>query len=70
MTTLLDPRYKSLDFISEEDTKKRIHSRLREKYDQLKWNIKKPKSSVMEDEITSYFLMPTARKNKNPLDWW
>ncbi|CAB4426362.1 unnamed protein product [Rhizophagus irregularis] len=124
MAALLDPRYKSLDFISEEDTKKRIHSRLREKYDQLKWDIsqqsipssptttitstdtegliaesssksstpgrslrdhrarqeqktkevfqqtEKPKSSVMEDEITSYFLMPTARENKNPLDWW
>ena len=123
MAALLDPRYKSLDFISDEDTKKRIHSRLREKYDQLKWDIsqqsipssptttitstdtesliaenssksstpgrslrdhrarheqktkevfqqtEKPKSSVMEDKITSYFLMPTARENKNPLDW-
>ena len=24
----------------------------------------------MEDEIASYFLMPIARENKNPLDWW
>ena len=23
-----------------------------------------------EDEITIYFLMPVARENKNPLDWW
>ena len=23
-----------------------------------------------EDEITIYLLMPIARENKNPLDWW
>ncbi|GES94762.1 hypothetical protein RCL_jg18997.t1 [Rhizophagus clarus] len=22
------------------------------------------------DEITTYFLLPVARENKNPLDWW
>ena len=32
--------------------------------------IKETISSTVEDEITIYFLMPIARENKNPLDWW
>jgi hAT family C-terminal dimerisation region len=121
MAAILDPRYKSLDFISDENTKRKIHSKLRGKYDQLKWDISQQsipsspttitstdtesliaesssksstpgrslrdhrarreqrtkevfqqtsKSSATDDEITSYFLMPIARENKNPLDWW
>ena len=128
MTTLLDPRYKNLDFISDDGIKKRIHSTLRTQYDQLKWEInqqsipsspttitstdagssivslisessttrsltpsrslhehkarreqktkkvlqmtEKTTLSAVEDEITIYLLMPIARENKNPLDWW
>ncbi len=36
MATLLDPRYKNLDFISDNNIKKRIHSTLKAQYDQLK----------------------------------
>jgi hypothetical protein len=124
MAALLDPRCKNLDFISDENIKNRIHSTLREEYNQLKWDIsqqsipsspttitsidtesvitesstatsstpsrslrdyrarreqrtkeifhqtERPRSSAIEDEINSYFLMPIARENKNPLDWW
>lgn len=125
MAALLDPRYKNLDFISDESNKKRIHTALRRQYDQLKWEIsqqsippspattidsidteslitesstsgrstpsrslrehrarreqktkeifqqtERPRPLVMEDELTNYFLMPIARENKNPLDWW
>ncbi|PKK74889.1 hypothetical protein RhiirC2_846453 [Rhizophagus irregularis] len=123
MAALLDPRYKNLDFISDNNIKRRIYQ-----YDQLKWEInqqsipsspttitstssfaesliaeisiaenptpsrslrsigqdvnKKQKKyfkeqrienttlSATDDEITSYFLMPIARENKNLLDWW
>lgn len=27
-------------------------------------------SLAIADEITTYFLLPVARENKNPLDWW
>ena len=27
-------------------------------------------SSAISDEITTYFLLPIARENKNPLNWW
>ncbi|CAB5349091.1 unnamed protein product [Rhizophagus irregularis] len=27
-------------------------------------------SSTIADEITTYFLLPVARENKNPLNWW
>ena len=129
MAALLDPRYKNLDFISDNNVKRRIHSTLKAQYDQLKWEInqqsipsspttiastssiaesliteisiadnptpsrslrehkarreqktkellqrteriEKTTLSATEDEITSYFLMPIARENKNPLDWW
>jgi hAT family C-terminal dimerisation region len=128
MAALLDPRYKNLDFISDNNIKRRIHSTLKAQYDQLKWEINQqsiPSSpttvastssiaesliaeisisenqtpsrslrehrarreqktkeifqrtertentlSATDDEITSYFLMPIARENKNPLDWW
>jgi hypothetical protein len=124
MAALLDPRYKNLDFISDDSIKRKFHSTLRTRYDQLKWDISQqsiPSSpttvtstntadssnagsstaesstpsrslrdhkarreqkakevfqrteiptSSMEDEITSYLLMPIARENKNPLDWW
>lgn len=129
MAALLDPRYKNLDFISDNDIKRRIHATLKTQYDQLKCEIsqqsipsspttiastssiaesliteisiaenptpsrslrehkarreKKTKEILQktartennallttEDEIASYFLMPVARENKNPLDWW
>jgi hypothetical protein len=125
MAALLDPRYKNLNFISDENVKRNIHTTLRTKYDQLKWEISQQSipsspatitstssiseslitelviaesqtpgrslrehkarreqktkeifqrtettSSATEDEIASYFLMPIARENKNPLDWW
>ena len=128
MATLLDLWYKSLDFISDDNIKKRIHSTLQAQYDQLKWEINQQsipsspttitstdagssiveslitESSIIrsltpsrslhehkarheqktrkvlqitektlptrEDEITIYLLMPIARENKNPLDWW
>jgi hypothetical protein len=131
MATLLDPRYKNLNFISDDNIKKRINSTLQSEYDQLKWEISQqsipsspatitstdtrspviesiitessnagsstpsrslrehkarreqktkkvfqiaeqttPPLPAVEDEITSYFLMPIARENKNPLDWW
>lgn len=122
MAALLDPRYKNLSFISDDNIRQRIHSTLQAQYDQLKWEItqqsipsspttvtstdaaslitessagsstpsrslrehkarreqrtkkilqiKETTSPTMEDEIASYFLMPIARENKNPLDWW
>jgi hypothetical protein len=122
MAALLDPRYKSLNFISDDDIKGKFHSILQAEYDQLKWEIhqqstpsspttvistististnttesstpstrslrehqarreQKTKevlrtteattSSELADEITTYFLMPVARENKNPLSWW
>jgi len=123
MAALLDPRYKDLSFISDDETKVRIHSNLQAQYDQLKremqqrttspssttstisessltntsrsstpsitrslreyqarreQNIKKvfqtekptSTSSALADEITTYFLLPVARENKNPLSWW
>jgi len=39
MAALLDPRYKNLNFISDDNVKQRIHSTLRAQYDQLKWEI-------------------------------
>lgn len=36
MAALLDPRYKNLNFITDEETKVRIHSNLQVEYDQLK----------------------------------
>lgn len=117
MAALLDPRYKDLNFISDEETKVKIHSSLQMQYDQLKremqqqtttppsptististtsisstpstrslhehqerreQKIKKvfqitenSTSSAIADEITTYFLLPVARENKNPLNWW
>ena len=125
MAALLDPRYKDLSFISDDETKIKIHSDLQIEYDQLKKEIqqqttipspttstisttstdtsrsstpsttrslreyqarreqkiknvlqKTEKStsssttSALSDEITTYFLLPVARENKNPLSWW
>ena len=124
MASLLDPRYKNLSFISDDNVKQKIQSTLQTQYAQLKWEmsqqsipsspttitstdatssiaessittgsltpsrslhehkarreqrtkkvlqIKETISSTVEDEITIYFLMPIARENKNPLDWW
>ena len=122
MATLLDPRYKDLNFISDEETKVKIHSSLQIQYDQLKREMQqqsssppsptsstisiistdsrsltpstrslreyrerreqrvkevfhqKPEisssSSAIADEITTYFLLPVARENKDPLSWW
>ena len=39
MAALLDPRYKNLNFISDNNIKKRIHSNLKAEYDQLKLEI-------------------------------
>ncbi|GES87288.1 hypothetical protein RCL_jg22157.t1 [Rhizophagus clarus] len=114
MAALLDPQYKNLNFMSDESVKRNIHTTLRTKYDQLKWEISQQSipsspatitsmgsiaesqtpsrslhehkarhgqktkelfqrteagtSSAAADEIISYFLMPIARENKNPLD--
>ena len=124
MATLLDPRYKDLNFISDEEIKVRIHSSLQTQYDQLKKEMQQQtssppsptisiisttsttsagpisstssmrslheyrerreqrvktvfqiterstSSSAIADEITTYFLLPIARENKNPLNWW
>ncbi|GES93414.1 zinc finger BED domain-containing protein 1-like [Rhizophagus clarus] len=118
MAALLDPRYKDLNFITDEETKVKIHSSLQIQYDQLKREMQQQtstppsptististtstsstpsmrslhehqerrqqkvkkvfqtkesstSSSAIADEITTYFLLPVARENKNPLDWW
>ncbi|GES98504.1 zinc finger BED domain-containing protein 1-like [Rhizophagus clarus] len=118
MAALLDPRYKDLNFITDEETKVKIHSSLQIQYDQLKREMQQQTStppsptististtstsstpsmrslhehqerrqqkvkkvlqikesstlsSAIADEITTYFLLPVARENKNPLDWW
>ncbi|CAB5395103.1 unnamed protein product [Rhizophagus irregularis] len=122
MAALLDPRYKDLNFISDENIKVKIHSSLQIQYDQLKRKMqqqistppsptitpistisadtsrsstpstrslyeyremreksirkvfqtteKSTASSTIADEITTYFLLPVARENKNPLNWW
>ena len=122
MATLLDPRYKDLNFISDEEIKVKIRSSLQIQYDQLKKEMqqqsstppsptsstisiistdttrsstpstrslreyqerreqrikevfqsaeKSASSSAIADEITTYFLLPVARENKDPLNWW
>lgn len=122
MATLLDPRYKDLNFISDEEIKVKIHSNLQVQYDQLKREMQQQSSSppsptsstisiistdsrsltpntrslreyrekceqrvkqvfhqktdistsssAIADEITTYFLLPVARENKDPLSWW
>ncbi|EXX66335.1 hypothetical protein RirG_124790 [Rhizophagus irregularis DAOM 197198w] len=122
MAALLDPRYKDLNFISDENIKVKIHSSLQIQYDQLKREMqqqistppsptitpistisadtsrsstpstkslheyremreksirkvfqtteKSTASSTIADEITTYFLLPVVRENKNPLNWW
>ncbi|GES87581.1 zinc finger BED domain-containing protein 1-like [Rhizophagus clarus] len=118
MAALLDPRYKDLNFITDEETKVKIHSSLQIQYDQLKREMQQQTSTppsptististtstsstpsmrslhehqerrqqkvkkvfqtkesstsslAIADEITTYFLLPVARENKNPLDWW
>jgi hypothetical protein len=116
MAALLDPRYKNLDFISDDEIKRKIHSTLQAEYDQLRWEIQQqstppsPSTTIstisdtvnltpntrslrehqarreqrtkevlrtervtslaLADEITTYFHMPIARENKNPLNWW
>jgi hypothetical protein len=120
MAALLDPRYKDLNFISDEEVKVKIHSNLQTQYDQLKREMQQQtstppsttististtstdtsstpntrslheykerraqkvkkvfqsterstSSSAIADEITTYFLLPVARENKNPLSWW
>ncbi|CAB4413859.1 unnamed protein product [Rhizophagus irregularis] len=120
MAALLDPRYKDLNFISDEEVKVKIHSNLQTQYDQLKKEMQQQtstppsptististtstdtsstpntrslheykercaqkvkkvfqsterstSSSAIADEITTYFLLPVARENKNPLSWW
>ncbi|CAB5363285.1 unnamed protein product [Rhizophagus irregularis] len=117
MAALLDPRYKDLNFISDEEVKVKIHSNLQTQYDQLKREMQQQtstppsptististtstdtsstpntrslheykerraqkvkkvfqsterstSSSAIADEITTYFLLPVARENKNPL---
>lgn len=116
MAALLDPRYKNLDFISDDEVKGRLHSVLQAQYDELKWEMQQQstppsptltntsnisdiasstpstrslrehqarreqktkkvfrtaeKTTFTADEITTYLLMPIARENKNPLNWW
>jgi hypothetical protein len=45
MATLLDPRYKDLNFISDEETKVRIRSKLQIQYDQLKREMQQQSST-------------------------
>ena len=114
IAALLDPRYKDLNFISDEEVKIKIHSNLQTQYDQLKREMqqqtstppsptististtstdtrsstpstrslreyrerreksikkvfqtaeKSISSSTINDEITTYFLLPVAREN-------
>ena len=39
MASLLDPRYKNLSFISDDNVKQKIQSTLQTQYDQLKWEM-------------------------------
>ena len=45
MAALLDPRYKNLNFITDEETKVRIHSNLQVEYDQLKREMQQQSTS-------------------------
>ncbi|CAB5380262.1 unnamed protein product [Rhizophagus irregularis] len=117
IAALLDPQYKDLQFIFDENIKVKIHSNLQVQYDQLKREMQQQistppsptististtstntsstpstrslhkykerceksirkvfqttetstSSSTISDEITTYFLLPVARENKNPL---
>ena len=117
IAALLDPRYKDLNFVSDDEIKVKIRSILQAQYDQLKFEMQQQstppsptististtstitstpstrslrlhqarreqktkevfqteKSTLLSgsaDEITTYFLLPVARENKNPLNWW
>lgn len=116
MAALLDPRYKNLDFISDDEIKRKLHFTLQAQYDELKWEMQQQsappspssttasnisditsstpntrslrehqarreqktkevfrtaeKTTFTTDEIATYLLMPIARENKNPLNWW
>jgi hypothetical protein len=52
MAALLDPRYKHLNFISDE-IKQRIHSTLQAEYDQLKWEIQQQSTPSSPTTIIS-----------------
>ncbi|UZO06411.1 uncharacterized protein OCT59_026735 [Rhizophagus irregularis] len=117
IAALLDPQYKDLQFIFDENIKVKIHSNLQVQYNQLKREMQQQistppsptististtstntsstpstrslhkykvrceksirkvfqttetstSSSTISDEITTYFLLPVARENKNPL---
>src|SRR5436305_12436855 len=53
MAALLDPRYKNLNFISDDNIKQRIHFTLRAQYDQLKWEISQQSIPSLPTTITT-----------------
>ncbi|GBC53161.2 zinc finger BED domain-containing protein 1-like [Rhizophagus irregularis DAOM 181602=DAOM 197198] len=106
MAALLDPQYKDLNFISDENIKRNAttnctppsptitpistisadtsrsstpstrslheYREMREKSIRKVFQTtdKSTASLTIADEITTYFLLPVARENKNPLNWW
>ena len=53
MASLLDPRYKNLSFISDDNVKQKIQSTLRTQYDQLKWEMSQQSIPSSPTTITS-----------------
>jgi hypothetical protein len=46
------------------------HKARREQRTKKVFQTEETTAPTTEDEITIYLLMPIARENKNPLDWW
>ena len=69
MAALLDPRYKDLNFISDEETKVRIHSNLQVEYDQLKREMQQqstPPSPTISSASTSTSVNTSRSSTRTP----
>ncbi|GBC35432.2 zinc finger BED domain-containing protein 1-like [Rhizophagus irregularis DAOM 181602=DAOM 197198] len=64
MAALLDPRYKSLDFLDEEKNNELS------KNSAVNLGDKSYSSTPIVDEITNYLTLPLALETENPLIWW
>jgi hypothetical protein len=63
MAALLDPRYKDLNFISDEEVKVKIHSNLQTQYDQLKREMQQQTSTPPSPTISTISTTSTASAN-------
>lgn len=66
MATLLDPRYKDLNFISDEEIKVKIHSNLQVQYDQLKREMQQQSSSPPSPTSSTISIISTDSRSLTP----